>query len=138
MQLVVDTNILLAGLLKPSVTQKLLFSEELQLFLPEHSLREIERHATEFAERMGASEQEFQQAVRLIILNVKIVPSEEYALFEQKAQKLCPKGHENDWPFIALALSLNCTLWSNDKALKKQLAVQVYATHDLMEKIEKK
>jgi predicted nucleic acid-binding protein len=66
MELVVDTNILLAGLLKPSTTQRLLFSEKLRLFAPEHSLKEIEKHSNEFAKRMGKTKNEFEVALSLI------------------------------------------------------------------------
>lgn len=134
MELIVDTNILLAGLLKPSTTQRLLFSEKPRLFAPEHSLVEIEKHSNEFAKRMGKTKNEFELALSLILLNVKIVPSEEYEQFKQQAQTLCPKGHENDWPFLALALSKELPLWSNDKALKKQSKVQVFSTAELLEK----
>lgn len=132
MELVVDTNILLSGLLRPSTTQRMLFSNELRLFAPEESLSEIGKHSNEFAERMGKTRKEFEVALVVILSNVHIVPKEEYASFKQKALLLCPAGHENDWPFIALAISLNCAIWSNDKALGKQTIVKVYSTHELI------
>lgn len=136
MELVADTNILLAALLKPSVTQKLLFSDRTLLFVPEHSLSEIKKHSGEFARRMGKTKEEFETALCLILSNVKIIPSEEYVSFKQRALSLCPQKHRDDWPFLALALSLGCPLWSNDKALKKQGGTSVYSTSELLQKLK--
>ena len=136
LELVVDTNIVLAGLLRPSVTQEILLSRQNRLFLPEYSLREIEKHSEEFMKRMGKTRREFEMALFTIISNVKIMPHEEYESLEQKALSLCPEKHRDDWPFIALALKLNCPLWSNDSALKRQTAVKVYSTSELLEKLK--
>ncbi len=134
MEFVVDTNILLAGLLKPSATQKIILSEEILLFAPEFSLREIEKHSEEFAERMGKNQREFEIALFTIVSKIKIIPKEEYEPFRQEALKLCPEGHKDDWPFLALALKLACAMWSQDFALKKQLIIKVYSTTELLER----
>ena len=34
--------------------------------------------------------------------------------------------------YFALALKLNCGIWSNDKKLKNQDKVKVYSTEDLL------
>lgn len=136
MELVLDTNILLSGLLKPSTTQKILLSDKPTFFTPEFSLKEIEKHSEEFAKRMGKTRNEFETALFLLLSNVKIIPKEEYDSFEKKALALCPKGHKDDWPFIALALKQDCPLWSNDAALKGQLAVKVISTKELIEELE--
>ena len=77
------------------------------------------------------AEQEFRMALELELENATAVPVEEYAPFKQKALSPCPKGHEGDWPFLALALKLGCPLWSNDSALKKQSTVKAFSTDDL-------
>ena len=33
--------------------------------------------------------------------------------------------------YFALALKLNCAIWSNDKKLKEQNKIQVCSTHEL-------
>lgn len=136
MQLVADTNIILGGLLKPSVTQKMLFSEKLSLSLPEYSLAEIEKHSGEFARRMGKTRAEFETSLTLILSNIAVVPCGEYAQLKQRALHLCPQGHEDDWPFLALALKLSCPLWSNDAALKKQGEVRVFSTAELLKRMQ--
>jgi len=51
--------------------------------------------------------------------------------FKEEAIKVCPDP--KDVPYFALAMHLKCPLWSNDKQLKSQETVKVYATHELLE-----
>lgn len=132
MQLVTDTNILVAALLKKGETRKLLFSKKFELFAPDNISAEILNHKEEFRQKGSMAEKEFQTALELILENVLIVPIEEYVSFKQKALSLAPKGHKNDWPFLALALKLSSPLWSNDIALKKQTKVKIHTTTELL------
>jgi predicted nucleic acid-binding protein len=136
MQLVADTNVLVAALLRKGDTRKLLFSKKFEIFSPDRVITEILDHKQEFMQKGSMLEQEFQQALELELENVTVTPIEEYGQLKQKALVLCPKGHEKDWPFIALALKLDCPLWSNDSALKRQTGVQAFSTTDLLKKIE--
>ena len=133
LDLVVDTNILLSALLKPSTTQKLLFSDKIRLFAPEFSLREIEKYSIEFAKRMGKTRLEFKLAVSLITSNVQFVPEQEYKKFEEQSKKLL--SDKKDWPFMALALSKKIPIWSNDKGFKQQTKAQVFTTSQLLDKL---
>jgi len=38
----------------------------------------------------------------------------------------------NDVPYLALALKLNCPVWSNDRKLKNQNAVRIYSTQEII------
>jgi predicted nucleic acid-binding protein len=48
----------------------------------------------------------------------------------KKAEQISPDP--DDVMYFATALKLNCSIWSNDKEMKKQKYVRVYATHDLV------
>jgi len=132
-ELVVDSNILLSALLKPSITQKLLFSEKIRLFAPEHCLEEIERHSTEFTARMGKSKEEFRIVVAVIFSEVTIIPSQEYRAFKKQAMGLL--SDKTDWPFLALALSKHLPIWSNDKGFKRQSGAKAFNTKELLQKL---
>ncbi|MDD5162774.1 MAG: PIN domain-containing protein [Candidatus ainarchaeum sp.] len=138
MQLVADTNILVASLLRKGDTRKLLFSKVFELFAPESITLEILAHKEEFKQKGSMTESEFETALALELENVTILPVEEYGLLKQKALELCPKGHEDDWPFIALALKINCALWTQDSALKKQSQVKVFNTTELLKELTSK
>lgn len=134
LHVVVDTNIFVASFLRKGDTRKILFSKEFQLFSPDRLNFEVLAHKEEFKQKAGLNELEFHQALEIELENLQIVPFKEYGFLKQKALLICPKSHDEDWPFIALSMKLNCPLWSNDKALKKQNTVQVLSTDDLMKK----
>jgi predicted nucleic acid-binding protein len=96
MQLVADTNILVAALLKKGGTRKLVFSKEFQIFSPDRTVAEILNHKEEFKQKGSMLEQEFQLALELELENISIAPIEDYASLKQKALALCPKKHEKD------------------------------------------
>lgn len=132
MQVVSDTNIIVAAFLKKGDTRRLLFSKQFEIFSPDRIVFEILANKEEFKQKGNMNEDEFQQALELELENIVIIPIEEYSLFKKKALSICPSGHEDDWPFFALALKLNCALWSNDLALKKQSDISVYSTTELL------
>ena len=137
MQLVADTNIVVAFLLRKGKTRELLFSKRFDVFSPDRLESEILHNKGEFKKKASMSEEEFQLALGLGLDNLTIVPLEEYGPFKKKALSICPPKHEGDWPFFALALSLGCSLWSNDKPLKEQSVVRVFSTADLVDELKK-
>jgi len=61
---------------------------------------------------------------------IKTIPNEETESFIAEAKEICPDP--NDIDYFALALKMNCALWSNDKALKqKQNILEIYSTEDM-------
>ena len=69
-------------------------------------------------------------AINLISEKVKFVSAAEYNEFLSMAVEISPDKDAID--YFALALKLNCAIWSNDKKLKEQTKVKVYSTHELM------
>ena len=132
MQLVADTNAIVAAFLRQGDTRKLLFSKKFEVFSPERIRFEMLANKEEFKEKASMTGEEFHEALELEMEHITIIPVEEYKPFRKSALEICPEGHKDDWPFIALALHLNCSLWSNDKALKKQNKVKVYSTEELI------
>lgn len=136
MQVVADTNIVVAALLKKGDTRHILFSRQFEIFSPDRIIFEVLAHKEEFKQKGSMEEKEFQQAFELELENITIVPIEEYASFKEKALSLCPKGHEDDWPFLALALKTNCAIWSQDNGLKKQSTITIYSTAELLNELK--
>ena len=56
--------------------------------------------------------------------------------FSKEAYEIMKDIDEKDTPYIALALKLNCPIWSNDTDLKKQNKVKVYNTKELLEEFK--
>src|SRR3989344_111159 len=135
MQLVVDTNIVVSALLRKGDTRRVLLSNSFEFFSPESMKLEVLKHKKEFMEKGSMGEEEFFVVLGLELENISVLPVEEYSPFKKKALGLCPEGHEDDWPFIAVALKLGCPLWSQDSALKRHGVVKVLNTKEVMEEL---
>ncbi|MEK6898470.1 MAG: PIN domain-containing protein [Nanoarchaeota archaeon] len=129
MNLVIDSNILFAALLKESGTSDILF--EHTLYAPEFIFEEFNKYKDYLKNKTSRDEKDFTSLFNLFERNVILIPKEEIEPFMEEAEKISPD--EKDTIYLALALKLNCSLWSNDKDLKeKQIIVHVYTTEELI------
>lgn len=119
--LVVDTNVLVSELLR-SRGRRWLAQIPVTLFASERVDREfryeLERRLRAVADRGQLAPTALQQmqaeALLLYRERVSIVPAEQYAALEQDARHRIP-ADPDDWPSVALALLLDCGLWTEDR-----------------------
>ena len=129
MDLVIDSNILFAALLKESGTSEILFKHK--LYAPEFIFEEFRKYRDYLKGKTKRTDEGFNELFDLFERNVILMPKEEIEPFIEKAKKISPD--EKDVVYLALALKLRCGLWSNDKNLKeKQNVIQVYSTEELI------
>ena len=129
MDLVIDANVLFSALIKESFSYNLLFSGKFHLFIPEYIFTELEKHKEELMNKTERTTEEFFRLVETLKRRIVIVPLEELVPYVEEAEKLTPDP--DDMAYFALALKLNCAIWSNDKKLKEQNKIEVYNTHEL-------
>ena len=116
MDLVIDSNILFAALLKESGTSDILFMHT--LYAPEFIFVEFRKYKDYLKGKTKRTEESFSELFGLFERNVILVPKEEIEPFMEKAEKISPD--QKDVPYLALALKLRCGLWSNDRDLKEK------------------
>lgn len=132
MQIIADANPVISLLIKPNkATVDLLFLEELEIFAPGFLFDEIEHNRDIIIRKSGLACEEFDKFLTVLRKRIIVVPEEEFLEFRDKAEEICPD--EKDIAYFALALYLKCPVWSNEKKLKEQRYVNVYATHELIE-----
>src|SRR3989339_129403 len=107
MKLVLDSNILFS-LMNPNSTASFLF----------------------FSLKSKLSLQEFKSRLKQIEESVRFINELEYKHFFKTAKKSI--SDEKDIDFLALALSTNSVIWSNDKHLKEQSLIPVLTTEELI------
>src|SRR3989338_814032 len=130
MDIVIDANVLFAALIKEdSFAYSLLFSDKFHLFTPEYIFTELEKHKEELLKKTERTEEEFFRLLEILKRRVIVVPLEELVPYVEEAEKITPDL--DDMAYFALALKLNCAIWSNDKKLKEQNKIKVYNTHEL-------
>ena len=135
MKLVLDTNILVAALIKDSVTREILVHPDIEFLLPEFALEELETHKAEILIKSKLSEHQFALLFEQLKSNISITPSEEICCKEE-AKNIMDIIDSEDTIFIALALSVeNEGIWSQDKHFQRQNKVRVFTTKQLTERL---
>lgn len=133
MELVVDANILFSFFKRDSRTRKLITSFEFfELYTPSLCVKELFKNRGDICRKSRISEVEFEEVMEDLKLFVGVVPDEEFKDFGREAKELL-EGHLKDIPYFALALSLNCGIWSNEKRFKRQSRISTFSTSDLIE-----
>ena len=134
MQVITDANIIIAMLVRPGKPIDLFFDSRLSLFAPQLLFEELENNKEVIIKKSRLNEEEFEWLYTILKHNIEIIPEEEFLRFREKADEICPDP--KDIVYFALSLYLNCPVWSNEKKLKEQANIKVYATHDLIELFE--
>lgn len=131
MEVVVDANVLFAGLIKMSTTAVLLFDPSLRIYTAEFVLEEFTKYYDLIKKKTERTEEEFVTMLHMLHQIIFVIPEEEYEKYMDEAKKISPDV--KDEMYFALALKLKCGLWSNDKRLKEQDKVKVYSTKEIID-----
>ena len=84
------------------------------------------------------SEEEFNEILSELENDLAPFKEDEYKEFLLEANKISPHGEQTkDDPYFALALALNCAIWSDEAAFKQQSKVKVFTTGELFKLLEK-
>ncbi len=120
MRLVVDTNILVAELLRKRGID-LILSPRLELFIAEKMRNEIEYELQKRISiivnktNLTPEQGQLQLETSLQLIDNKIItfPLSFYESFAEEAKKRIPRD-PNDWETVALALALSAAIWTED------------------------
>ncbi len=135
MNLVIDTNIFIAALLKDSKIRELIVNSHCNLLVPELIYQEIEEHKEELINKSGLSEEEFNNLISLLNKYLTIIPNEKLANYQKEAETIIGAIDKDDIPIMAASLSNNnCPIWSDDFHLQKQKTIKVFTTKEIIEK----
>ena len=129
MILVIDTNILLASLIKDSTTRKIIVESCWEFFYPEMSFHEVRKYKDLVLEKSGMNEEEYAELLNNLLQHITLVPEEQIKCHIEEANKLLGKIDPDDVVFLATALSMdNSKIWSDDPHLGKQSKIRVFKT----------
>ncbi|MFA6328449.1 MAG: PIN domain-containing protein [Candidatus Micrarchaeia archaeon] len=138
MRFVADSNVIFTYLWESSALREIIH-QGARLFSPEYALLELEEHWQEIAGKAGVRLEERDGLLHSLRQKVEIVPKSGYEKFLPEAERLASAftGKEeadlrDDADFLALAMLLDCPLWSNDKLLKRQSKVAVLSTQEVI------
>jgi len=139
MLLVVDANVVFSALIGGQTYNVFYVNSIVRVFqfkAPNYLFIEIYEHFDEILEKTKFSKEELEIVLNFLKEQIDIVPFKEYMDKYEEAKEISPDP--DDVPYLALALKLGCAIWSNDKELKKQSAVKVYNTQEIVQLLKTK
>ena len=135
MKLVLDSNIIFSALIKKSTTRNIILSDIFDLYAPEYIFSEITKHKELLLRKSKMDEGELDALLLLLQKHIHLISKEKYNEKMALAEDTLKDIDITDSPFLALALALNCSIWSNDGHFKQQDKAGVYTTRELTDTI---
>ena len=119
-KLIVDTNIILSYLhtQNPKILS-IIDDDDTQIYTPNYLIYEFIKHQPRIMAKSKLDNAEYAELIgfllsRLYFINIRDIDFVNIS----HALRLCSDVDENDTMFIALALQLNCPLWTRDAVLQ--------------------
>ena len=127
MKLVLDSNIIFSALIKKSITREIILSDLFELYAPEYIFNEITKHKELRKSKLDGGD--FEALLLLLQIHIHLVTKDKYYEKMAVAEDILSNIDITDSPFLALALALDCPIWSNDEHFTQQDKVEVYTTN---------
>lgn len=113
--ILLDANILIRGLLGEQVPRLLAqYSEHVQFFTTTTCYAEVKLHLPAILQKRGLVPELFLDALDTLDKVVLPLGEEIYSEFEVAAKQRIAERDLRDWPLLALALALECPIWTED------------------------
>ena len=133
MRLVIDTNRIMAGLLKDSTSRRIILHRSFEFFAPDYIGTELFKHRPYLVKKAKIPEQDFDLLMHTLLDNIVLVPFEDFESEYQHSIDIMKPVDENDAPFLAVGIALGIGhIWTEDRHFQKQDLLQVCTTRDLI------
>lgn len=132
MDIVIDTNIIISSLLRDGLTRKILLLSPFEMYTLSYAEKEIGANKEELISKSGLDDESFKYIIQVLFSKINLIPLEAIEPFKESAVKIMKEIDINDAPFLALCMMLNCPVWSNDNHFKRQKAVRVFTTREIL------
>ena len=132
MRVVIDSNRVIAALIKDSTTRNILFDNNFEFIAPDTIAIEVNKYKTEIMGKANITEEDFDVLLSFIFQHIAIIPQNEY-------NELVPKFQDEitdlkDVPYIAVCIISKAEgIWTHDPHFKEQKKVKIFTNIDLLE-----
>ncbi len=123
MTIIVDTNVVFAGLRKKqSAIRRQLERSDIRFYVPHFLIVEIFKHKERIVRASKISAEETYELLTDLIRYISFVNEDTISTEDMiAAYRLCNDIDEKDTPFVALTFALDGELWTRDDVLKQGL-----------------
>ncbi len=131
MKIVMDSNRVIAALIKDSTTREILFNRIFEFFAPEHIKSEIEKYKDEIIQKANINNEEFNILLSLIFECINVVPQSEYNYFIDKLK--IEIQDQKDVAYLAVCLLKKADgIWTHDPHFKEQKKCKICTNIDMI------
>ena len=132
MRLIVDTNRIIAALIKDSYSRKIITHLDAQFCTVNFSENEILKYKLDILRKANLNELEFNLLLEKLKFHILMLNDELVNTSILEARKIMDKIDPKDTVFIAAALVTGSDIWSDDQHFQKQNKVKIWKTVDLV------
>ena len=133
MRLVIDTNRIMAGLLKDSTSRKIILHDSFSFYAPDYIEIELHNHRPYLVKKAKIPDRDFDQLMQILLETIELVPFEDFACEYDRAMSIMEPVDENDAPFLAVGIALGIEgIWTEDRHFLRQDLLDVYSNRDLI------
>lgn len=130
MKIVIDTNVLIAAIIKNSLTRRILLFSGYKFYLPEYAFDEFLKYEATILQKAKLPFEHYREVLGTLLVSIHVVRPPEYNSYLKEAEYLFGAIDQGDVPFLAAALALDAVIWSEDKDFEKQDKVKILKTKD--------
>lgn len=130
---IADANVLLAALIRGRARLILIDPHGPRVLATEAVRQEVMEYAPSLARKRSLDLRDVQAAVAA--MPVEWLAADAYSPFREQALERIGHRDPDDWPTVALALSLDLPIWSQDKDLVES-GLRVYTTGQLLDALK--
>jgi predicted nucleic acid-binding protein len=135
-KLVIDTNRIMAGLLRDSTSRRIILHESFSFFAPDYLETELAKHQPYLMKKAKIPGPDFDLLMHTLLDRITLVPFEDFEHEYDRAMRIMETIDENDSPFLAVGLALGIgSIWTEDRHFLRQDLIRVCSTRDLIEMI---
>ena|SRR3989338_7690754 len=131
MKVVIDSNRVLAAMIKGSTTRGILLDIFFEFVAPDFIITEIRKHENRVLDAAEINKDEFEMVLALIFERITIIPETEYSEFIEP-----PKDDiedPKDLPYMAACLASKAHgIWTHDPDFDKQNIIKIFSNIDML------
>lgn len=131
MKVLIDTNRIIAALIKNGTARIILFDESFEFVTPDYTIIEILNHKEELKRKTRLSSEEFDILLSMILEPITILPKCDYENFIEKCKN--DISDPDDIPHLAACLAVKAEgIWAHDPHFLEQHKAKVFTNIDML------
>ena len=109
--------------------------DDIETYVPEFFFSELMNYEEMILKKSNMDKDEYRILIDLLFMDVNIISKEIFFEELEKAKVIMEDIDPDDSAFLALAMKMECDLWSDDGDFEGQSEVKVWKTSQIIKKV---